>query len=218
MSTKIYDGLISTRKNPLVAARLIRACLEPMFYAKFVAAVEKAEANRGTEFREVFGYGFGLSEAWKEPIPGGTGMLAPLSNSQYDLPELIWDRMAEANATEQMTFTELDFMYEVSMIPNGNGMTERPLILVFSEAAGDEYRKALKDAGVVADYGYWNNTDRPDDVTKEAWKTREKAWQARKPDGHEWHAPNEIDLRIGNPSKINTVYRLISERAQGKVA
>lgn len=32
--------------------------------------------------------------------------------------------------------------------------------------------------GGVEDYAYWNNTDRPDDVTARAWAARSKTWEA----------------------------------------
>jgi hypothetical protein len=36
----------------------------------------------------------------------------------------------------------------------------------------------LQDDSRVEDYSYWNNTDKPDDVTDEAWEQRRSIWHA----------------------------------------
>lgn len=42
---------------------------------------------------------------------------------------------------------------------------------------GDTYDKCVKMMSTVADdYSYWNNTDRPDDLSSMQWKRREKVW------------------------------------------
>jgi hypothetical protein len=77
------------------------------------------------------------------------------------------------------------------------------LVLVFSERAGDEYRQALIDAGVVTEYGYWDNTDGPEGMSAADWAAREKAWGAL-------NVPSEDGLKIQMPSQVQTVYRNVT--------
>lgn len=40
------------------------------------------------------------------------------------------------------------------------------------------YETALKKIGLFEDYGYWNNTDEPEDMTYEQWEARGKEWDS----------------------------------------
>lgn len=194
MSTKIYDGLIAVRKHPFTIQAQIKAVLEPHFLAKFRAASDHAEKHVGESWEEVFPGMFSTAspsaaEAAK-PIPEGK---RARDTQLYKLVELLYK-------TPTHTFTNLDFGYEAVLLPNGRGLVHSPLVLVFSERGGDDYRKALIDAGVVKEYGYWDNTDPEDGVSETEWDEREKAWS-------KLDVPRQDGLFISQPSNFETVWR-----------
>jgi hypothetical protein len=44
---------------------------------------------------------------------------------------------------------------------------------------GEDHRmKQLDVPGWAEEYGYWNNTDKPDDITDEEWDKRSDTWDA----------------------------------------
>jgi hypothetical protein len=168
VSTKIYDGMIATDHNALEVGNRIRAVIEPIFKQKYFDAVDRAHANVGMTWADVFHlHGTGkLKEKWDFPI----------EDNLYETPRHMYHLIQELRDFPTWTYTEYDFGYSVSILENGNGIACRPLVLLFSEAFGKEYRQALEDAGVVEEYGYWNNTDQPDYLTDAQWDEREKAW------------------------------------------
>lgn len=171
MSTKIYTGQIGVHLNAFVVCKGIRDVIEPLFKQKYFNAIDTAKANEGKTWTEVFDLiGTGrLAEKWSYPI----------KYSLFDTPRDVYRLIEELRTFPTHTFSFLDFGYSVSVLANGRGpfpSSNPPLVLVFSERAGDEYRQALEDANVVREYGYWNNTDQPDYVTDAEWEERKKAW------------------------------------------
>lgn len=163
MSTKIYNGLRATDTNPFRVQKRVRAVIEPLFQARFTAAVAKAKENIGHEWGDVFSMG-------REGIEG------VIPDQAYRISEKLYDLVERLRNSPVHTFSDLDFGYEVVVLPNGHGITQKPLLLVFAERGGDEYRQALIAAGVVTEYGYWDNTDKPSDLHPSEWSSRRKAW------------------------------------------
>lgn len=61
--------------------------------------------------------------------------------------------------------------------------------IVFGRSAGGQilaypycdfagYNKALDSTGLFEEYGYWNNSDQPDELSREQWVEREKEWDS----------------------------------------
>ena len=48
--------------------------------------------------------------------------------------------------------------------------------LLFCEAENPFYQKILESLDEVSEYGYWNNTDKPDDIDDDAWEQRHDEW------------------------------------------
>ena len=64
------------------------------------------------------------------------------------------------------------------------------LLNIFAEDPG--YRQALIDAGIVTDYGYWNNADQPEDLSADQWRQRREDWMhvLEAGDGSYTHLPS----------------------------
>lgn len=50
-------------------------------------------------------------------------------------------------------------------------------VLVLPYFGHEEYRQVLDASGMFEDYGYWDNTDRPEEVTAAHWAERGEAWE-----------------------------------------
>lgn len=189
MSTKIYIGQRSTDANVFTTADRIREVVEPIFAAKFADACKRAEGQEGELWSEVFGLHGRLADDWDIPI----------KKSRWDTPETVYKLVRKLQDWPMHTFTEdIDFGYTVSLIPDGRDNTLPPLVLLFSEDAGDEYRKALEDAGVVEAFGYWNNVDEPEGMDPKEWEQRKLAWD-------KLDVPAEGGLQIEQPSRMQAV-------------
>ena len=176
MSTKIYDGLIATDKDVFLVAKRIRETLEPKFLNEWKKIAETVKTLPDTAtWNDTNGYFYG-----KEQINKDT--------------RAIFRKIVELNRIPRITIENADIMYSVVLVENNNG--GNPLVLVFGSQS-QENIKALIKSGVVEDYGYWNNTDEPEDVTEEEWEERRKAWSLI------YNAsPSEVGLLIESPSNI----------------
>lgn len=64
-----------------------------------------------------------------------------------------------------------DFQFTVSVIPT----KDKTLCVIYTEQ--NEFREIWENMKEVEEYGYWNNTDQPEDVTDKEWRFREKEWE-----------------------------------------
>lgn len=177
MSSKIYGGLRSTIRDPFELGLKVREIIEPIFMRKVDEAVTLLDANPETNLDNFF-YPLG-----GKPVDRG-----------FDNADTVINAVEKLRKSVRRTFSDYDFGYEVILIPNRYS-AEKPLLMIFSEAS-DEYTQALLDADVVEEYGYWDNTDRPEEVTAKEWKQRKKAWGALL---ESFTSPAEIGLSIANP-------------------
>lgn len=63
-----------------------------------------------------------------------------------------------------------DFDFKISVFP----LKDKILLLVFNEK--NEYYKCIEETKEIKPYPYWDNTDKPDELTDEEWDTRRKEW------------------------------------------
>ena len=86
---------------------------------------------------------------------------------------LAWNEIAEKQRKIEKTGLRdpaFDFHCEICFIP----FEDCILAILFTEQ--QTYTEIWESLPEVESYGYWNNTDPPDDVTDEEWKEREKKW------------------------------------------
>lgn len=80
-------------------------------------------------------------------------------------------------------------------------------MVVFSEV--QKYKDYIANLPGVEHYGYWNNTDRPDNITQREWRRREKIWDDifkssfMFKGGVTWMLLGEMDLPIPHLVDIN---------------
>lgn len=83
----------------------------------------------------------------------------------------ILERQSKIKATGQRD-PAVDFQCDVIIFPEiGTGRT---LALLFSE--NQTFKDCFLDDALVSYLGWWNNSDKPDDVTEEEWDQRGKDW------------------------------------------
>ena len=190
MSTKIYDGMIAVDKNVFTAQRKIKEVIEPMFYDQFFAALDMVRKSPDKTWLELFQiFGSSRYAAWDVKIGDET---------EYQLDFRLYDLIDTLRKDPRHTFSSVDFGYEVVLLPNGRGLSVEPLALLFSERGGNAYRAALIEADVLRDYGYWNNTDQPGDVTDAEWRQRRRAWS-------KLDIPRDDGLLVQIPSRASTI-------------
>lgn len=81
------------------------------------------------------------------------------------------ERRREVEKTKRRDpLVDTEFTLVVMPYPAGN------MVLGIAYSEQQDWLKQFKDLPWVEEYAYWNNTDRPDEVTDEEWEAREKAW------------------------------------------
>lgn len=86
----------------------------------------------------------------------------------------ILDRQKEIKRTGYRD-PEVDFGFEVLVLPLKGGKYDQYLLgLYYTEQ--EKFAEVLKANHWFIDYSYWDNTDRPDDVSNAEWSRRKKAW------------------------------------------
>ena len=185
MSTKIYDGLISTTSDVFELNRKIRQVLEPVFLGKFYNIYETVNSlPNDASWSDTGGLFYGADE---------------IDKNDY----VLYEKILKLHKTSMHTFSGADIMYDVLIIENfGNG---NPLVMVFGEKS-QEYIELLKTAGVVEEYGYWDNSDPDETVSDEEWETRKNAWKTL-----DDKAPSEVGLLVSSPLRLQSLIHIQTE-------
>lgn len=202
MSVKLYKGMIGTSTDTFQVATDVREVLELEFYKKFETLKRKAEAyrdaNPDTTWLDVFDglYGSGpVASLLEESIPEHESIVI------RKLHEII----VEIDKVKSHSFSDLDIGYELMFFPNGMGPTDPPLILVFG-ALDKYYTDQLLQSGVVEAWPYWDNTDRPDDISAWDWDYRRESWTSLT-DGSKTFA--QVGLKVDYPSYEDVFVRYV---------
>lgn len=77
--------------------------------------------------------------------------------------ELEW-RLAKRKDKMNMFYFHVDFMFY------------RGRIYAIPRTMNSDYTKIFKKHAKAEEYGYWNNTDHPEELTQAQWNAREKEW------------------------------------------
>lgn len=96
---------------------------------------------------------------------------AVATNSLYFAVQENWVKRQESYGNHHRLNDPLRFSIAFSRASNGH-------VLAVPFFENSRYRKTLKRVGLFKEYGYWNNTDRPGNVSAKEWKDREEAWNS----------------------------------------
>lgn len=87
-------------------------------------------------------------------------------------------RMMKTNQTAKTIMEyerDVDFNFSVALYP----LKEKVLGMICTD--DPTLKKHFMSQNEVSEYGYWNNTDQPNDVSDTAWDQREKDWEIALP-------------------------------------
>lgn len=168
MSTKIYDGYKINTGNIYTINKL----LEDTRLA-YVSAAK-------TYLTELYA---GLVQtAWDSKITRQQSFQADpeLKNKSLCFYAIthFWDKQNEIKATQHRN-PYYDIEFDISLFLDG---TDRTLAIIYCE--NNSLSEYFRTHNLVEYYGYWNNTDPPDDMSDEAWDIRGKEWDSKMPTGY----------------------------------
>lgn len=179
MSYAFYDGLRAVEEDPFKVALLVRRTLNPIFF-KRLENIEARVIELGPEAD--------LQEEFLLPKPLKHTLSA--QRTAHDIVEVM-------KQTSDGFMPGWDIGYDVELLPSATGGA--PLAFVLS-GNKREYIKALIEANVFVEYGYWDNADEDDEVTVEEWAERKAAWGLLLTEDD--RGPESIGLSVRHPSSF----------------
>lgn len=173
MSTKIYDGF--RLRTPSI--RALNAILQ--------TAREQLSERCQEEFLEMYGQ---YVAAYADARIAGIKITAQVGRKRYDrMPEYVdattfpsgiaWQEFWDAQSNIRLTHERnpsYDFECEISLYP-GSPWT---FAIIYSEPSR-AYRDVWAEIPGVEPYAYWDNTDKPEELSSRAWKRRGDQWNKR---------------------------------------
>lgn len=183
MSTKIYDGLL-IKHDGFVE---LRNTLQQLTINTLLpeAEIRFSRVLARSVFQKV---DLALWEAHKKGEACDLDVNAIFRSVRKDVRQRIDDIKATRHRDP-----EVDFEFSISLFPVQNGSTlcmpiveNRALLDLFKSMPG------------VEDFGYWNNTDKPDEVPVSEWNRRKKLW-------------NEVFATFITPAAAGFTMQLIPE-------
>ncbi len=165
MSTKIYNGFCvnagSAHANLQLLGRL-KSAVQGLVDKKHSALV----AQRLVHKVDVFC----VNAHSKEPLHES---LAEIANSSiwWTVVDKLHEEQRECRRSQERSpLVDCDVELFLRLDPESG-----KLLGYLQEERVGVHSLLLQSEG-IEDYGYWNNTDKPDDVTEEAWEERAAAW------------------------------------------
>jgi len=155
MSTKIYNGFRFTSANLNKVyhnVQELRNKIQPLAERMVRRYVVQASVSQ--------------HDSWAHF--GRPGHCDPsfLSNITRDL----WERQAKVQKTQQRD-PEVDFSLELAILP-----IQRTMLGIFYTEQSC-FEQILRRCNWFKDYGYWDISDRPDNVSEHAWELRRRDWE-----------------------------------------
>lgn len=163
MSTKIYNGLLidfpgsfSDLRTELI--RLAKEEIKPVAELEFTKMFAKA----------VF---FQMDiNAW-----ANRHIVAQNAHTLSEVTVNVWtiinDEIVSIKTSNKRS-PLVDFEFCITLFPLSNK------ILAIPYCEQKSILSVLKNQPYVKEYGYWNNTDKPDELSDSEWETRSKDWDA----------------------------------------
>jgi hypothetical protein len=156
MSTKIYYGFQVATSDPKVILNLVQEYREKYWVSDargkkvlFLSSVVAGATDPDKKFMsEEFGY----------------------EMNAYSLAENMWNKMRSELMRTGLRNHAVDTDFQIVVFP----YQDKFLGIVYTEN-GKWFKQWLSMPG-VSEYGYWNNTDQPDNISDEEWEVRSEVW------------------------------------------
>jgi hypothetical protein len=166
MSTKIYNGYrlsgLTGVADLFAFTGQLRAALDPVYRAAYVHQIARIAVIAAD-----------MLERGETP---DTGPVETLTNARSPLmyADHALNDAHQTIATTKRRNPDLDLQFELTVLtdPANPGTL---YALAYTEQDG--YRTVFEELSEVRPWPYWNNTDRPNDVTDAEWELRRDTWQ-----------------------------------------
>jgi len=162
MSTKIYDGLrVATPegKGMLRFRKEVFDTAEPLLREGY----DRMVAMKSVDMLDRF--------MVKGEVPEGIDREKPDCSVTGVMTKFLMDKAKEMSKDLRARDPEHDFTFSLSVYPFDD------FTLLFPICEQKNVIEAIGTIQGIEEYGYWNNTDQPDEVTDEEWKERGKLWE-----------------------------------------
>lgn len=164
MSTKIYNGYRITgtdgRPDPFALTTDLRDVLLGIYrrtYTRTLAELACCQIDR---------------VEWVNRTPGDA--MAALPDSPLWAAHAAIEEAAEIIEKKGRRVPPLDFQCEIQFLADSANPDGPIYALLYTER--EDYRQEFESIAGVEFWGYWNNTDQPDDVTDAEWDERRQVW------------------------------------------
>jgi hypothetical protein len=168
VSTKLYNGYRihgAERTTELYAfVAELRSALEPAY----TDLAGHLLAKTATTFADAYLRG----EEMTLPIPHRPGQ--PVSTHPYFDALFVLDAQKRALDADSRRRPAWDLSASVAILCDPDDTT---ILYALFFCEQDVYREVFEGLGQVESFGYWNNTDRPGDLTQEEWAARAVTWE-----------------------------------------
>jgi hypothetical protein len=155
MSVKIYHGFkFHSGSLQELQAFLMkwRGILKPLHHAELAAVHARIATDTFDQF-----FINPMAKAGKTPL--------------MEAIHSVMDRQREIKKTGYRD-CEVDFDFEVSILPHGRNIYG----IIYTERS--KWRDLFMDQPEISDFSYWDNSDKPDEITAREWRHRYKVWDA----------------------------------------
>tara|TARA_B100000614_G_scaffold258752_1_gene281847 strand:+ start:101457 stop:102284 length:828 start_codon:yes stop_codon:yes gene_type:complete len=162
MSTKIYEGLrVATPEGQgmLRFRKEVFDTAEPLLRKGY----DRMVAMKCVDILDRF--------MVRGEIPEGLDSEKSDSSVAEVVTKFLLDNAKEMSRELRARDPEHDFTFSLSVYPFDD------YTLLFPICEQQDVIEAIGKIQGVEEYGYWNNTDQPDDVTDEEWEERGKIWE-----------------------------------------
>lgn len=169
MSTRIYNGWL-VKKPSLEAVLKELADLKPAAILHAQTLALKFVAREAAYMADMTSLGVA------QPEPKSS-LSVPLYRAMDELVQ----RQREVRNTQRRD-SDVDFSLSVVVFPPLKSRVGQQL-LAMSFCENVEMGKLWSELSFVKEFGYWDNTDPPEDIPAVQWKARKRAWDRVMPSG-----------------------------------
>jgi hypothetical protein len=167
MSTKIYNGyLLDSSIGNLKDIELISKKLQAFAEEKLVPIASgllakqiAIEAYRDMDAIAIERYGAGIS------VSGGIDISNAIEKATFRIHHRV-----DTSAERGLRDPAVDMRAIFTIFP----MQDKTLAILFAD--NSDIIAAVDASGLFTEYAYWNNTDKPDDISQQEWDQRKKDW------------------------------------------